>query len=68
MSGKLYRHFKGGLYEFVGTVQYREEDELLVLYRSVNNEDWPLFAQTYEWFFSSAISNGLLVPRFVEET
>jgi len=35
VPGKLYKHYKGGLYEVLLLAKHSENDEMLVIYRSV---------------------------------
>ncbi|CAM4469326.1 DUF1653 domain-containing protein [Paenibacillus xylanexedens] len=57
----MYRHFKGGIYEFLQTAEHSETHEILVIYR---NEDGKIYARPYEMFFGSVYVNGIEVPRF----
>jgi hypothetical protein len=34
IPGKLYRHYKGGIYEVMHLAKHTETDEILVIYRS----------------------------------
>lgn len=33
--GRLYKHYKGGIYEFLFMAPHTENDEILVIYKSV---------------------------------
>ena len=58
-----YRHYKGGLYEVLGTVRDSETLEPRVLYRPLagNGDAW---VRPHAMFFESVVVNGQTVPRF----
>lgn len=38
VSGRMYRHYKGGIYSCHGTATHTETNEVLVVYRHVSGE------------------------------
>lgn len=54
-----YRHYKGGLYDVVGTVRHSETLEPLTLYRA-------LYGQMGLWVRPAAMFNGALVVDGVQ--
>jgi hypothetical protein len=67
MTG-TYRHYKGKLYEVLGTVRHSETLEELVLYKPLYES--PEFGKDQLWvrprtmFFENVIVEGKTVPRF----
>lgn len=60
---KKYRHFKGNVYEYIGTAIHSETEEKLVIYK---NDKGILFARPYEMFFELVEKEGKKMPRFEE--
>ncbi len=60
---RKFKHFKGGIYEFLGISTHTETGEKLVVYR---NETGDLFARPYNMFFEKIMSEGKLISRFTE--
>lgn len=62
LSG-LYRHYKGGQYQVLGTARHSENDELLVVYRCLydNNSLW---VRPLTMFMESVELDGRQTPRF----
>lgn len=60
----LYRHYKGGQYQVLGTARHSENDELLVVYRCLydNNSLW---VRPVAMFMESVELDGQQVPRFM---
>lgn len=56
-----FRHFKGGLYEFLYVGEHSETQEKLVVYRSSEGK---IYIRPYEMFFGKVNVNGLSVNRF----
>lgn len=57
-----YRHYKGGIYEYICTARLESEpDTNLVIYRAANNSVW---ARTESNFFDTVEIDGKPVPRF----
>ena len=63
----LYRHFKGGLYEILGTARNseNEDEELLVVYRSVATND--MWVRPVSKFTNKVFVDGFEVNRFTKE-
>lgn len=61
--GKLYRHYKGGIYEVICEAFHTEQErdmERLIIYRDLNNNVW---ARPYDMFHGN-IEDG--TKRFTE--
>ena len=63
-----YQHFKGGLYEFIGTARHSETLEELVIYRalydSAESEKGSLWARPASMIFEIVKADGKEIPRF----
>jgi len=59
----LYRHYKGGLYEVIGTARHSETEESLVVYRPLY-DDSGLWVRPLAMFMEKIQVNGQLVARF----
>lgn len=60
---KLYKHYKGGVYEFLYIAIHSETQEKLVIYR---NSEGSVFARPYDMFFEDVVINNKSTPRFSE--
>lgn len=60
-----YRHYKGGLYEVVGTVRHSETLEPLTLYRALYGEGG-LWVRPAAMFNGDVVHNGHSTPRFAK--
>ena len=60
---RIFRHFKGGEYEYVDVALHTETDEVLVIYRSLENG--AMFARPSKMFFGKTEDGQ---ERFVEIT
>ncbi|WP_412103121.1 DUF1653 domain-containing protein [Polaromonas sp. SM01] len=60
-----YRHYKGLLYEVVGTVRHSESLEPLTLYRALYGEQG-LWVRPAEMFNEEVVIEGVLQPRFAK--
>ncbi len=60
----IYRHYKGGEYEVIGTARHSETGELLVVYRPLYN-DSGLWIRPYAMFCEAIWLNGQSQQRFV---
>ena len=49
-ANKLYKHFKGGLYETINIAKHTETYELLVIYKGLTNNI--IYARPYDMFNS----------------
>lgn len=61
MSEK-YKHFKGGLYEIVCEATDSENQQELIVYKSL--KDGKIWARPKKMFFEEVEVNGKIVPRF----
>ena len=59
----LYRHYKGGLYEVVGTARHSETMEPLVVYRALYGEHG-LWVRPAAMFTGTVVIKGVRQPRF----
>lgn len=58
-----YRHYKGNVYEVIGTARHSETEEKLVVYRCLYG-DGSLWVRPLGMFMESVIVDGREVPRF----
>ncbi|CAN5699742.1 hypothetical protein BH11PSE7_BH11PSE7_16880 [soil metagenome] len=59
----LYRHYKGNMYEVVGTVRHSESLEPMTLYRALYGERG-LWVRPAAMFNEKVVIKGVLQPRF----
>ena len=64
ISGRLYQHFKGGLYRCHGTATCSETQQRLVVYRSLT--DGQLWVRPLSMFIELIEHEGMTMPRFTE--
>ncbi|MBI4018482.1 MAG: DUF1653 domain-containing protein [Candidatus Aenigmarchaeota archaeon] len=57
-----YKHFKGGIYEVIGTARHTETMEELILYRDLKKSK--LWVRPKDMFFQKVVANGKELPRF----
>lgn len=62
----LYRHYKGMLYEVVGTVRHSESLEPMTLYRALYGEKG-LWVRPAAMFNEEVVIDGVRQPRFARE-
>jgi hypothetical protein len=62
----IYRHYKGSLYEVLGTAQHSETEEVLVVYRALYG-DYGLWVRPLTMFTESVNQDGQPQPRFALE-
>ena len=60
----LYRHYKGGLYEVLGTARHSETLEPLVVYRALYGAHG-LWVRPAAMFTETVVIGGVRQPRFV---
>ena len=59
----LYRHFKGGEYELLSVARHSETEELLVVYRSVEDQE-TIWVRPLEMFTELVEHGDTKLPRF----
>ena len=59
----IYRHYKGQLYEVIGSARHSETEEPLVIYRALYG-DYGLWARPQSLFMETILQNGEDTPRF----
>jgi hypothetical protein len=59
----MYRHYKGGLYEVIGTVRHSEDLSPMTLYRALYGEAG-LWVRPAAMFNEKVLLEGVLRPRF----
>ena len=62
----LYRHYKGLLYEVVGTVRHSENLEPMTLYRALYG-DRGMWVRPAAMFNEEVVINGTRQPRFTRQ-
>ncbi len=62
----LYRHYKGLMYEVVGTVRHSESLEPMTLYRALNGERG-LWVRPAAMFNEEVVIEGVRQPRFARQ-
>jgi len=62
----LYRHYKGMLYEVVGTVRHSENLEPMTLYRALYGEKG-LWVRPAGMFNEEVVIDGVKQPRFARQ-
>lgn len=62
----IYRHYKGSLYEVIGTAQHSESEEWQVVYRALYG-DYGLWVRPLEMFIETVTKEGRTQPRFALE-
>ena len=60
----IYQHFKGALYEVIGTGRHSETEEDLVFYRKLY-DDYSFWARPVDMFLEPVSRDGYEGPRFV---
>jgi len=59
----IYRHFKGGLYQVIGTARDSESRDKMVVYRTLYGE-FDLWVRPLAMFCEQVVVDGKSVPRF----
>ncbi len=62
----LYRHYKGLIYEVVGTVRHSESLEPMTLYRALYGEQG-LWVRPAAMFNEEVVIDGRVQPRFARQ-
>lgn len=62
----IYRHYKGSLYEVLGTARHSESEEPLVVYRALYG-DYGLWVRPLAMFTESVTKEGRTQTRFALE-
>ena len=62
----IYRHYKGMLYEVIGTVRHSETLESMTLYRALYGEQG-LWVRPAAMFNENVVIDGISQPRFSRE-
>ena len=62
----VYRHYKGLMYEVVGTVRHSESLELMTLYRALYGERG-LWVRPAAMFNEEVMIDGVRQPRFARQ-
>ena len=62
---KYYKHFKGGIYKFIGVAKDSETLEEKVVYQSVRGGG-QMWVRPMEMFFETVERDGKRMPRFQE--
>ena len=62
---KFYRHFKGGIYKFVGIARDSESQKEMVVYQAVYGER-QMWVRPKEMFFGEVVRDGKRMLRFQE--
>lgn len=60
---KFYRHFKGGVYKFVGIARDSETLEEMVVYQAIYGEG-QMWVRPKDMFFGEVVRDGRRMPRF----
>ncbi|MFM1979110.1 MAG: hypothetical protein RLZ68_375 [Pseudomonadota bacterium] len=60
-----YRHYKGGMYDVVGTVRHSETCEPMTLYRALYGEQG-LWVRPAAMFLETVVIDGVAQPRFAK--
>ena len=58
-----YRHYKGNLYEVIGTARHSETLAPMVVYRPLYGEG-ALWVRPHAMFFETVVVDGQALPRF----
>lgn len=62
---KKYRHYKGGIYEYICEARHSETEEEMVVYRPLYNNSG-VWVRPKKMFFEDVLVDGVSVPRFQE--
>lgn len=62
---RTFRHYKGGLYEYICEARHSETEEEMVVYRPLYN-DSGVWVRPKKMFFENVVIDGEEKPRFSE--
>ena len=62
---RIFRHYKGGLYEYICEARHSETEEEMVVYRPLYN-DSGVWVRPKNMFFENVNTDGEENPRFSE--
>jgi hypothetical protein len=62
---KLFRHYKGKVYEYIGLARHTEMDINLVLYKEADVAGATVWARPENLFYGKVMTGGEEVKRFV---
>jgi len=60
----IYRHYKGNLYEVIGTAKHSETLEDMVVYKALYQPESNLWVRPLKMFCEDIEINNEVVPRF----
>lgn len=60
-----YRHYKGTVYEVIGTARHTETEETLVVYKSLHKSK-ELWVRPFTMFFETVLVDGKNILRFTK--
>jgi len=63
--GKRYKHYKGGLYDVITLVKHSENDETLVIYKSIHFGS--VYARPLTMWFDEINVDGKYMIRFTQD-
>ena len=66
----VYRHYKGNLYEVIGTARHSETLEAMTVYKTLYGspqEQQQLWVRPQKMFLEEVLVNGKMEPRFSKE-
>jgi len=58
---QTFRHYKGGLYQFVDLARHSETEAWFVVYKTSSGDTW---IRPFEMFFEAVDVDGKKIPRF----
>ena len=61
-----YRHYKGGMYDVLGTARHSESRQGLVIYREADKAEPKTWARSLRMFLGQVEVDGKMMPRFTK--